>query len=210
MTTAARPSPARERLLATASQLFYAEGIGNVGVSRIVAESHVTLATFYRHFPSKQDLVVAYLRGIHDQEVAWSDEMSTRLRGRELLNAIRDFVVSQISDPAFRACAFTNAASEIEAADSPIRHVVTEHRAWYHGLLRTGFAQSGHPQPSIAARQFLALRDGAMTAGYLDSRATAKRTFRQGVDDLIGSIDRESLSAPSPVDGDGGDDTGPA
>jgi AcrR family transcriptional regulator len=193
MSTAPRPSPARERLLATASQLFYAEGIGNVGVSRIVAESHVTLATFYRHFPSKQDLVVAYLRGIHDQEVAWSNGLTARLRGRELLGAIGDLVVSQLSDPAFRSCAFTNAASETQEADGPVRQVVNEHRSWYFGLLKGAFAQAEHPHPSNAARHFLALRDGAMAAGYLDSRATAKRTFRQGVDGLIRSSDRESV-----------------
>ena len=62
----AKRSEARERLLATASQLFYTEGINSVGVDRIVSESHVTLATFYRHFPGKQDLVVAYLQGAHD------------------------------------------------------------------------------------------------------------------------------------------------
>src|SRR6187551_3131581 len=63
--TPAKRSEARERRLATASELFYAEGINSVGVDRIVAASNVTLATFYRHFPSKQDLVVSYLASIH-------------------------------------------------------------------------------------------------------------------------------------------------
>jgi AcrR family transcriptional regulator len=207
MSTPTRPSPARERLLATASRLFYAEGISNVGVSRIVAESPVTLATFYRHFPSKQDLVVAYLQDIHDQEVAWSKELTTRLPGRELLGAVRDLVVSQISDPAFRSCAFTAAALEIDEPDSPIRQVVTEHRRWYLKLLKSAFAEAGHPDPSNAARRFLSLRDGAMTAGYLDSRAAAQRTFRQGVDGLIRSIDDESAPANASRDEDV---TGPA
>jgi len=59
-----RRSEARERLLATASRLFYREGIRAVGVERILAEAPATRATFYRHFPSKEDLVVAYLRGV--------------------------------------------------------------------------------------------------------------------------------------------------
>ena len=59
--SASRPSEARTRLLKTASQVFYAEGIHSVGVDRIVAEAQVTRATFYRHFPSKETLVVAYL-----------------------------------------------------------------------------------------------------------------------------------------------------
>src|ERR1700712_3579769 len=60
-----RPSEARERLLATATSIFYAVGIHSVGVERIVAEAKVTRATFYRHFPSKDDLVTAYLEGVH-------------------------------------------------------------------------------------------------------------------------------------------------
>jgi AcrR family transcriptional regulator len=194
MPPVARRSEARERLIATASQLFYEEGIGNVGVSRIVAEGRVTLATFYRHFPSKDDLVVAYLRGIHDQEVEWSEKLTARLHGSELLRAIGDLVISQISDPAFMSCAFTNAASETREAASPIREVVAEHRSWYLQLLKAGFAEAGHAHPSEAARHFLALRDGAMTAGYLDSRAAAKRTFRRGVDGLIASADATPAS----------------
>src|SRR5678816_4532282 len=62
----AKTSAPRERLLGTASRIFYAEGINTVGVSRLVEEADVTLATFYRHFPSKQDLVLAYLQSVHD------------------------------------------------------------------------------------------------------------------------------------------------
>src|SRR3954449_9383599 len=59
-------SEARSRLLETASGLFYREGVNSVGVDRIVSEARVTRATFYRHFPSKQDLVLAYLQSAHD------------------------------------------------------------------------------------------------------------------------------------------------
>ena len=50
----AKPSAARERLLETASRIFYAEGIHAVGVDRVIGEAHVTRATFYRHFPAKE------------------------------------------------------------------------------------------------------------------------------------------------------------
>ncbi len=67
-TTPSGASAARERLLRTASDLFYREGIHAVGVDRIVAEAGVTRATFYRHFPSKEDLVEAYL-GVEDANI---------------------------------------------------------------------------------------------------------------------------------------------
>ncbi|WP_405433522.1 helix-turn-helix domain-containing protein [Micromonospora sp. NBC_00617] len=64
----ARPSKARLRLPRTATRIFYTEGIHSVGVDRIIAEAKVTRATFYRHFPSKDDLILAYLRAVHQLE----------------------------------------------------------------------------------------------------------------------------------------------
>src|SRR3982751_3563085 len=63
-----RPSEARTRLLNTATRIFYAEGIHSVGVDRIIAEAKVTRATFYRHFPGKEDLSLAYLREVHQMD----------------------------------------------------------------------------------------------------------------------------------------------
>ncbi|GAB3269609.1 TetR/AcrR family transcriptional regulator [Kineosporia babensis] len=63
-TGSVRPSKARERLLRTASALFYSEGIHEVGVDRILGEAEVTRSTFYRHFPGKEDLVLSYIRAM--------------------------------------------------------------------------------------------------------------------------------------------------
>jgi AcrR family transcriptional regulator len=76
---AKKRSEARERLLAAASRLFYAEGINSVGIERIIKEGQVTLATFYRHFPSKVHLVVAYLHGTHDHIAARATEQAEAL-----------------------------------------------------------------------------------------------------------------------------------
>jgi AcrR family transcriptional regulator len=186
---AKKRSEARERLLAAASQLFYAEGINSVGIERIIKEGQVTLATFYRHFPSKLDLVVAYLRGAHDHIAARATEQAETLQGRDLVRAIGDDVSSQIRQAGFRGCAFLNAASEFEDPQSPVRQVVAEHRQWYYQLLRRAFEDAGHQLPANAARHFVMLRDGAMSAAYLDTPTTAIRTFTRGVDGLIRTID---------------------
>jgi AcrR family transcriptional regulator len=184
-----KPSQARERLLSTASQLFYAEGINSVGVERIIKEANVTLATLYRHFPSKVDLAAAYLRGAHDQIAARAAEQAGKLQGRDLVRAIGDDVSSQIRQAAFRGCAFLNAAAEFEDPRSPVREVVAEHRQWYYELLHQAFTDAGHQLPANAARHFVMLRDGAMSAAYLDTPTIATRTFARGVDGLIRTID---------------------
>ena len=191
-------SEARERLLATASDLFYAEGINSVGVDRIVSASNVTLATFYRHFPSKQDLVVSYLESIHDVLVERAAAVAERAQGRDLVAELGAEVVAELGHEGYRGCAFINAASEFEDPESPVRRVVADHRRWFYERARRAFAGAGHELPSNAARHFVMLRDGAVTAGYLDSATAAQRTFKRGVDGLLRSIDMEIL----PDDGD--------
>ncbi len=106
MTTAVRPSEARERLLRTASDLFYAEGLRGVGVDRVIAEATVTRATFYRHFPSKEALVVAYLEGVdrtvRDQAGPVPDGAAA---GEWLLRLTTSFG-DQVCRVGFRGCAF--------------------------------------------------------------------------------------------------------
>jgi AcrR family transcriptional regulator len=192
----AKRSEARERLLATATRLFYAEGITSVGVDRIVSESRVTLATFYRHFPTKQDLVVGYLQSVHDAMAERAAALAARAEGAELVRALGAEVAADIGRDGFRGCAFINAASEFEDPDGPVRRVVAEHRRWYYDLVRRAFADAGHEYAANAARHFLMLRDGAVTAGYLDSAVTAQRTVKRGVEGLLRSIGME----PSPGD----------
>jgi AcrR family transcriptional regulator len=198
MTTAVEPrggkrSEARERLLASASELFYAEGINSVGVDRIVAGSHVTLATFYRHFPSKEALVVAYLQRAHELLVGQLNALTDGLRGGDRVRAIGDAVTAELGRVGFRGCAFINAASEFEDPRSPVRRAVDDHRRWYHEVVRQAFRDLGHTRPGNAARHFVMLRDGATTAGYLDSVRTAQRTFNRGVEGLLRSTEIRPL-----------------
>jgi AcrR family transcriptional regulator len=192
----ARRSEARERLLATATGLFYSEGVKGVGVDRIVSAADTTLATFYRHFPSKQDLVVAYLQAIHDS-LAERAEASPK-EGRDLVAEIGAEVVAEVGHEGFRGCAFIHAGSEFEDPESPVRKVVAAHRHWYYERLRRAFADAGHNRPGNAARHFVMLRDGAVTAGYLDSPTAAQRTFKRGVKGLIRAIDVDHM--PDEVD----------
>jgi AcrR family transcriptional regulator len=189
MTAPARPSAARERLLRTAAELFYAEGLHTVGVDRIVGAAGITRATFYRHFPGKEDLVVAYLGGV-DVAVreyvggAPADAAAAVDQLRRLTRAIGD----QLCRPGFRGCPFINAAAEHPGPADPVHRAVAEHRAWLTETVVRAFRTAGHPDPAEAGRRFVMLRDGAMVAGYLGDPAAAAATLAAGVEDLLSAV----------------------
>jgi AcrR family transcriptional regulator len=192
MTSATAPAPertsaARERLLSTASRLFYTEGIHAVGVERIVAEAQVTRATFYRHFPGKEELVVAYLRTQDAGVRARLDaEPQSPQDAAALLRAMVEGMGGEICRTGFRGCPFINAAAEYPDSGHPVHVAVVEHRAWLEGVARRALDRTGHPDAAGAARTFMMLRDGAMVAGYLDDPRRASEGLRAAVESLVG------------------------
>jgi AcrR family transcriptional regulator len=185
-----KDSEPRSRLLAKASELFYREGVNSVGVDRIVSEAGVTRATFYRHFPGKQDLVLAYLQSAHDvieQRMAAARAMEDP---EARLRALGEDIAAQLLSPGFGGCAFIKVASEFDDPEGPVRRAVSAHRSWFAGIVRTAFADAGHVRPDDPTRHFVMLRDGAMVAGYLDGSEHAAATFVRGVEGLLRYIDR--------------------
>lgn len=187
----AKTSEPRDRLLATASGLFYREGINNVGVDRIVSEANVTRATFYRHFAGKEALVLAYLQGAHDTIVQRMDQALAHQEPRERLLAIGEDIAAQIRSTQFRGCAFIKAAAEFDVPDGPVRQAIAAHRAWFANTIRKVFVDLGHPRPDDAMRHFVMLRDGAMVGGSLDGVRAASTTFTRGVEGLLRVLEQE-------------------
>ncbi|MGQ5260946.1 TetR/AcrR family transcriptional regulator [Micromonospora sp. ZYX-F-536] len=193
----ARPSEARLRLLTTATRIFYAEGIHSVGVDRIIAEAKVTRATFYRHFPSKEDLILAYLREVHQMDRGSIDAaIATNPSAVDQLLAIAGSVAQTIQSPGFRGCAFLNAAAEYPDTDHPVRQEIIAHRQWFLDTLTTLMAQVHEETADPAARHFVMLRDGAMAAGCLFNPALVSETFLQGIKGLL-RINTERQSTES-------------
>ncbi|GAA1559829.1 helix-turn-helix domain-containing protein [Kribbella lupini] len=180
-----RPSEARLRLLSTAIRIFYAEGIHAVGVDRLVAEAKVTRATFYRHFPSKEDLVLAYLREVHQMDRAGFTAASAGLPPADALLAVANSIAQGIQSPGFRGCAFLNAAAEYPDADQAVRQEIIAHRQWFLDTLTAMMAQVHDNTADAAARHFVMLRDGAMAAGCLFDPALVSETFLHGIEGLL-------------------------
>ena len=185
-TETVKVSKARAKLLATATQIFYAEGVNSVGVDRVIAEAGVTRATMYRHFPSKQILVTTYIeeadRAVREQVDAL---LATDRSPAAMLRAIAENIADEINLSHFRGCAFLNAAAEFPDPGNSVHQAVLAHRAWFLQTILGLFAQIDHDSDEHAGRQFVMLRDGAMAAGCLAEPDQVSRTFLRGVDALL-------------------------
>src|SRR4051795_10329908 len=111
----------RDRIVTTARRLFYGEGIHTVPVDRLVTEAGVTRATFYRHFPTKEHLVEAYLRATDGDLRAAVQQAIDSADPEESLSALLNLIGHTVNAPDFRGCHFINAAAEYPDARDPVR-----------------------------------------------------------------------------------------
>ncbi|MEV6969378.1 TetR/AcrR family transcriptional regulator [Hamadaea sp. NPDC051192] len=180
--TAVKESPARRRILDTATALFYGEGVHSVGVDRIIAEAGVAKATFYHHFPAKDDLVRSYL----DEQYARQREAFTAVRARaltpqETITAIFDFMIKFGAEPGYRGCPFINVAAEYPDPQDPVRQVVEAQRVWTRATFRELLAAAGDPEPDRAAGVLMLLRDGVAVGSDLDDTEALRAATRDAV-----------------------------
>ena len=135
---------ARQRILDTATELFYRDGINATGVERLAAESSVSKRTLYQHFPSKTAVVEEYLRGIEDRVA--NPQQGTNQTPRERLLAV--FQAPKSRDGPLRGCPFHNAAVEAAGAMPGVQEIVrASKRSFINGLAELA-KQAGvaHPQ----------------------------------------------------------------
>jgi len=181
-----RPSPARERILQTADRLFYNEGIHAVGIQRIVAESSVTRVTLYRHFPSKDDLVAAYL----DRRAAYDHAQVDAIIGahpddpRRALTELATVLTRDDFAAMRRGCPFINASAEFTGSH-PARVRAREIRGWVTGRLQELLQRLDHRDPRATAEQLMMVRTGAVVSGALDSNERLNDDFVACWDTLI-------------------------
>ncbi|MFD4326010.1 TetR/AcrR family transcriptional regulator [Nocardioides sp. NPDC058538] len=179
-------SEARDRLLSTASRLFYTEGLHSVGVDRVIAEAQVTRATLYRHFRSKDELVVAYLTQADEAIRARMDAARAEVEDPDdLIRAVGRSIAADIQSVGFRGCAFLNAAAEYPDPEHVVHQAVLKHRQWFLATMTDLFAATGKPDSEFAGRHFVMLRDGAMAAGCLTDPAPVSETFLRGLEGLL-------------------------
>lgn len=163
-TRISRALPARERILLTAHDLFYRDGIRATGIDRVIAESGVAKVTFYRYFPSKNDLIREFLEYRHRRWMGWFVDALQR-HGKNL-NALMPALSEWFSDGSFRGCAFINSVGELGAVLPEVVEISRRHKQEMTGVIGHLLPPSRHRSDDAQAVAMAV--DGAIIRAQFD------------------------------------------
>lgn len=188
-----RPRPrrsgasARQRILDAASDLFYRSGIRAVGVDSIIRQAGVAKATFYNHFPSKDDLILAWLRQPDVRWLNWAREETERRAAapREQLLVFFDVLGELFSRKGFRGCPYLNTAAEIPERRHPAREEVLGFQRELEGYLRQLAEAAGFPDAEHLASELVLVVIGAWATALVTGSATPATSGRHAVEHLL-------------------------
>ncbi|MDP9094660.1 MAG: TetR/AcrR family transcriptional regulator [Actinomycetota bacterium] len=168
---------ARERVLAAAYDLFARRGIRDVGVDEIVTEAGIARATLYRHFKSKDALVLAFLERREQRWTFGSIEAEARRRGEtpdDRLLAIFDVFDEWFQRADFEACSFVNVLFEMRSTH-PLGQASIQHLRNIRGMVERLAAEAGIDDPAEFARSWHILMKGSIVAATEGDLLAAKR-----------------------------------
>ena len=141
-------------------------------------------ATFYNHFPSKDELVVAFIEEqdrVGRAAVAALPNQPPRKMIAAIMGRIGDAAVAG----GYRGCPFLNAAAEYPDPTSPVRQAIDARREWYRDTLRDLLVAAGDPAPSVTASLLVAVSDGLLESAYLDDPESTPALVREAVARLL-------------------------
>lgn len=160
---------AKERILQVASELFYSEGIRAVGIDRIIAESGVAKASFYRNFATKDDLIVASLERRHHRMLTWLEETNKQFPDEPVKQLYQ--LVNRLSEgirkPDFRGCPYTNTLLEFPDATHSGHQAALKCRMEKEGVIAQIARKAGVRNPEALAAQLEMLYGGAIVDTYI-------------------------------------------
>jgi AcrR family transcriptional regulator len=175
-------STKREQLIETALGLFYRHGYHATGIERILAESGVARMTLYKHFRSKDELILAALERRSARFIAWLEmELARAAPGAARLLALFDALGRWIAGRAgpglpFEGCAFINATAEFADPENPVHRAAAAHKRQLKAMVQGLAAEAGADDPEALADELMLLMEGTIvTAQVSGDRGAAKR-----------------------------------
>jgi len=181
--TSEKKIPPRDRIVATASELFYRHGIRAVGVDAIAEAAGTNKMTLYRHFASKDELVAEYLRRLAREGGKLWDALEATNPGdpRAQLRGWLAAMQAHVLDTDQRGCALANAAVELPEKEHPARCVIEQYKIDQRGRLVGLCAASGASEPELLAEELFLLLEGAhVSLQSLGPQGPASRLVRMG------------------------------
>ncbi len=177
---------ARDRLLAAADELFYEEGVHTVGIDRVIERAGVAKASLYSAFGSKEELVLAYLRGRAEERARRiTDRIARHDEPRARILSIFELLGERVAEPGFRGCAFVNASAEGPPGDSKVRRACRGSREWLRELFTDLARDLGTPDPTELGQQLMLVYDGAMMGASMDRDPSIARQGRLMAETLV-------------------------
>ena len=186
-----RPRPnKRDLIVEEASRLFYQRGTA-LGVDTLIEEIGVAKMTLYKHFATKDELILACLRYVDARyRDRLRDGLAVDSSPTERVLGIFDSLRRWFDTPSFRGCAFVNATVELADPEHPAHRAVLEHktstREWVAELL----IECGVSDPQFVARQIVQLMEGAITTAMLEHDATAADVARASAAQVLAASSR--------------------
>ena len=172
-------SPPADRILAAADKLFYRRGIRAVGVDAVAAEAGVSKRTLYNYYPSKDDLIAAYLTA-RFRHLAPSDAPA-----REQILGNFDRLERMFADGSFRGCPYVNAVTELGDPKHPASGIALQfkeqRRLWFRALLE----RLGVKDPDALATQLQILAEGALASALVRGDPALARAARDAAAVLL-------------------------
>ncbi len=184
------PKSGRERLVAAAVDLFYRHGFTAIGIDQVIATAGVTKTTFYKHFESKDELMVAAVQRRDEWESAAWGRAVKKLAGddpRKQLLAMLDVMDVWFNDPDFHGCMFLNAAVEFPNPHDPVHKVAAAHKRMTRDHWRDLARAAGADAKSAEsfADCYAALIEGALVLRHTHDRNDAARVVRPALQQLV-------------------------
>jgi AcrR family transcriptional regulator len=182
----------RQRILDTASALFYERGVRAVGVDLVVADSGVAKTSLYRHFRTKDDLIVAFLEREDVEFWAQWDEVAARHAGDPAgeIEAHMRWIGKRLARANYRGCPQINVAAEFAEADHPAREVARRHMQAMRKRLAELARRLGAARPSELAAQLGVLVNGAFVSASMLTPDEAPRVLLASARALLASASR--------------------
>ena len=181
-----RPSK-RDELLHKALEVFYRNGFHATGMDCLVRETGVSKTSMYKHFRTKEDLILAVLRLRDELFRNWLYRRIEDLADtpRDQLIALFDVLAEWFDEPDYRSCMFIKASAEYQNTDHPIHKQSAEHKRILESYFTDLATKAGFSDPVELARQLLLLKEGAIVTAHLGHSDNPARTAKNAALTLI-------------------------